>query len=118
MADPSEKELQHARSWLLGQAERTVAANGSRATFASDMYFVAASAIALLLNQKDGHGTKLREYMDICESLSTQRAELYHTLIIAQTALKSYEYGNGSPELAKEICAAIGPVIEKARLSK
>lgn len=91
MAEPDHEKT---RRWLLGLAERQVMASGSRATFVSDMYFEAAEAIETLLKQQD---------------------TLYHTLVIAQTALKSYEYGNASPALAKEICAAIEPVIERAK---
>jgi hypothetical protein len=115
MAEP---DYAKTRRWLLGPAEAQVTASGSRATFVSDMYFEAAEAIETLMKQQADHQAKVREYMDICENLSAQRAELYHTLVIAQTALKSYEYGNGSPELAKEICAAIEPVIERAKSSR
>lgn len=44
--------------------------------------------------------------------------ELYRMLVAAQAALKSYQYGNASPELAEEICAAIDPVIDKVRGAK
>jgi len=113
MADP---DYDRTRLWLLGLAETQVTASGSRATFVSDMYFEAAEAIDTLMKQQAGHQAKVSEYMDICENLSAQRAELYHALvIIAQAALKSYEYGNSSPELAEEICTAIDPVIAKSR---
>jgi hypothetical protein len=91
MAEP---DYGKTRRWLLGLAEAQVTASGSRATFVSDMYFEAAEAIDTLLKQQ---------------------AELVRMLTAAQCALKSYEYGNASTELAKEICAAINPVIEKAK---
>lgn len=43
------------------------------------------------------------------------RAVLLKMLVAAQSALKSYQFGNSSPELAEEICTAIDPVIERVR---
>jgi hypothetical protein len=51
--------------WLRGLAEAAVTANGSRATFASDMYFEAADAIASLQGEVERLKAALKPFADI-----------------------------------------------------
>lgn len=71
-SEEDEFDTGRVRRWLLGLAEATVTANGSRATFVSDMYFEAAEAIERLkrnLDRRDKFIVERGLWMDFIDQL-------------------------------------------------